>query len=574
MPDLTQEEAMMRGLDPSLRGKAAMWVDCAEVLVYLFPRPGVAPLPGGSPIIVSGYFISSGTSHPQEAWKWIRFLSEHIPPPSKLPARRELIWGSTYAQEVGEEALEVLLYAVEHALPPIRPGALMGLVVEEALESIFDGERVEEALTKAQEEAMAKIAKGLEEVIPEPIVVATPRPEAEVIITFWTMPDGYKSLAREFREAHPDIEVEVAWLFGFPRDPGSVVKATRGDCFLLRSGSLLDEDARGALLNLQPFIDTDPAFPLEDYYPQALEEMRYEGQLWGLPAPGMIFGLLYYNKSLFDEMGLSYPDADWTWEDFFEKAKKLSKGEGAEKRWGLGVRKDGFDLLFLLEAMSGGLVDDFSSPRAFRFHSPEAIEAARILAELSQADAIMGAEGWEDLTRNERVGMWTGYFYLSPEHAKRIDLGIALLPKGRRGIAIKTFDAYYISADTPYPEACWEWIKFLSNRITEGKVPPRRSLVESEAFREKVGEDIQAVYLEALEYDDSNLSKGLEGLPGSQRAYRFLKDVLEEIVWKGADVHQALAEAQRKADTYVDCLRRSDDPEAAAEACFREAGGE
>jgi hypothetical protein len=66
----------------------------------------------------------------------------------------------------------------------------------------------------------------------------------------------------------------------------------------------------------------------------------------------------------------------------------------------------------------------------------------------------------------------------------------------------------------------------------------------------------------------------LEGLPGSREAYHFLRKALEEIVWEGADVHQALAEAQRKADTYVDCLRRSDDPEAAAEACFKEVGGE
>jgi ABC-type glycerol-3-phosphate transport system substrate-binding protein len=170
--------------------------------------------------------------------------------------------------------------------------------------------------------------------------------------------------------------------------------------------------------------------------------------------------------------------------------------------------------------------------------------------------------------------MQTGLFMYSPKYAKQMGLGVIALPKDKRGIAEQMFDAYYISADTAHPDACWEWIKFLSNRIIEGRIPPRRSLVESEAFREKVGEEVQAVYLEALEYDDPNLFKDLEDLPGSQRAYRFLKDALEEIVWKGADVHQSLAEAQRKAEAYVDCLRRSDDPKAAAEACFKEVGGE
>jgi hypothetical protein len=56
-------------------------------------------------------------------------------------------------------------------------------------------------------------------------------------------------------------------------------------------------------------------------------------------------------------------------------------------------------------------------------------------------------------------------------------------------------------------------------------------------------------------------------------AYRFLEEALEASVWEGADVQKTLAEAQRKAEAFVDCLRWSDDPKAAAEACFKEVGG-
>ena len=45
---------------------------------------------------------------------------------------------------------------------------------------------------------------------------------------------------------------------------------------------------------------------------------------------------------------------------------------------------------------------------------------------------------------------------------------------------------------------------------------------------------------------------------------------MEEILWEGADAQATLSEAQRKAEAYLECLRRHPDPddEASAEACF------
>jgi multiple sugar transport system substrate-binding protein len=574
MPTLTQAEAMKKSLPPDLRGKAAMWVNPAELgALPLRVRPNlrIAPLPEGSPIMVSGYFISAGTAHPEEAWRWLQFLSRHIAPPGQLPARRGLVSDSTYVSEVGEEALAVFLYAVEHALPPLRPAALIE-PLEKALETIFAGEELGVALSRAQEEAMTKVAKGLEKGrTPEPIVVATPKPEkeAQVTITLWGGGPEYELLAKEFREAHPEIEVEIVWPGGFHYDLVSSAKASGADCFLFPVDVMDLEEAKQVVLNLEPFIEADPGFPLDDYYPQALEAVRYDGSPRGIPAHTFILGLLYYDRALFDEAGLPYPDVDWTWEDFFVAAKSLSEGEGAEKRWGLGVDSSG--LVVLLEAMSGGLVDNLSSPKEFRFDSPETVEAAQRLAELGRADAILAIQREEGPILGEPVGMKIGRFMHSPKYAEKFGLGIVPLPKDRRGIADKIFHAYYISADTPHPEACWEWIKFLSGQILEGRVPPRRSLVESEAFYEMVGEEVQAAYLKASEYEDSTIFKDMEDLPGSSLAYRLLAKTLEEIVWEGADVREALARAQRKAEAYVDCLRRSEDPKAAAEACFKEA---
>ena len=41
---------------------------------------------------------------------------------------------------------------------------------------------------------------------------------------------------------------------------------------------------------------------------------------------------------MFDEAGLEYPTADWTWDDVTEAAKKLTKDDGSQ--YGLCLRND------------------------------------------------------------------------------------------------------------------------------------------------------------------------------------------------------------------------------------------
>ena len=38
---------------------------------------------------------------------------------------------------------------------------------------------------------------------------------------------------------------------------------------------------------------------------------------------------------MFDEAGVEYPNAEWTWDDFYEAAKKLTKDDGSQ--WGYGI---------------------------------------------------------------------------------------------------------------------------------------------------------------------------------------------------------------------------------------------
>lgn len=78
-----------------------------------------------------------------------------------------------------------------------------------------------------------------------------------------------------------------------------------------------------------------------------IDPANYPEDIWGLytyddkyyAVPKDIDTIaLWYNKTLFDEAGLDYPTADWTWDDVTEAAKKLTKDDGSQ--YGLAMRND------------------------------------------------------------------------------------------------------------------------------------------------------------------------------------------------------------------------------------------
>jgi len=64
-----------------------------------------------------------------------------------------------------------------------------------------------------------------------------------------------------------------------------------------------------------------------------LEKGYRDNELYGLPFRNSVW-VTYYNKNIFDEANVPYPDENWTWDDFREIAMKLTKGEGVDKTWG------------------------------------------------------------------------------------------------------------------------------------------------------------------------------------------------------------------------------------------------
>jgi multiple sugar transport system substrate-binding protein len=598
MPDRPEDPEDYMELYALTEDKAAMSLGGGSVVVGpgQEERKGIVSMPQGktavNPMWVQGYVMSAGTQHPDESWRWLVFLTRRQHPAAPmlnmLPARRSVaeetgLWG-----DLTEEQVAAYQDALEHPLAmnqmPDVWGVLMG-----AIRAVVRGESdVESALAEAQAKALETLViagKPPEEVTP--VVVATPKPEPEPgegeLIRFSVLGadlSHYRKLADEFHQLRPEITVKVTQpsLTGPSFDLKDLFGGT--DC-VAGYATLSDPEYRALLLNLQPFPEGDEDLSLDDFYPQALSAFRWEGELWGLPAEGNVY-LMIYNKALFEAAGIPYPRAGWTVEDFAHTAQALTTGEGDEKQYGfVSYMGESMDLDFFLEQQGVELIDYDTDPPTIRFDDPATVEAVQWYADLALVHGVKPAlpinaystdiAGYQkrmSLISSGRAAMWTSYgnmlmtglSYLLPDDFEYGFAPMPLAPEGK-GYGQIYFSGYFITAEAAHPQACWDWLVFLSERPGEmGGLPARHSVAESEAFRQQVGEELADTYQFVISH-----SQEAARLPMDERGqvgistYWFYAAYDSIIAGEGAET--ALAWAQDMAEDFAACLASREDLE-------------
>ena len=339
---------------------------------------------------------------------------------------------------------------------------------------------------------------------------ATPPPEP-VTITF-AYPDvdagTYQELVQKFNESYPHITVELrpkTWdIFG-GLDPGDA------DVFVASQFALGWMREQDEILSLDSFIEGDRSFDQPDFYPGTMELYAREGNTWAIPA-GVDMMLMFYNQDLFDENGAPYPEIGWTWDDFLNTLIALRDEEASV--FGYAPNYASFDLLPFIYQHGGRIFDDLQNPTRTAFDDPLTIDALEwyvglmydydVVPTPEKAREAFGTTGSiQDGVRLSKVGMWTGMLsdlggqFPPPDWGIR--WGVAPLPRDDRPATLSMVEGYYISSQTGHPDACWQWIAFLSQQTKSRVMPVRRSLAESSAYEQRVGGDVAAVARDSME---------------------------------------------------------------------------
>lgn len=86
---------------------------------------------------------------------------------------------------------------------------------------------------------------------------------------------------------------------------------------------------QGILLDLTDYIAKDDSIDMSNYYEEISGLYEYDGKQYAIPKDYDTIAL-WYNKDMFDEAGIAYPDETWTWETLVEAAGKLVKEDGSQ----------------------------------------------------------------------------------------------------------------------------------------------------------------------------------------------------------------------------------------------------
>ena len=402
---------------------------------------------------------------------------------------------------------------------------------------------------------------------------------------------NFRGLVDAFNQANPDLEVRLRAITIQEAmdvdDPFYDIMLNEEwdiDAFFAYGGSFAKGMARdGRIIKLQPLLEANPSWELDDFYSRVLAQFQYDGDLWGIPTEFVPL-VMFYNKDLFDEAGVAYPQSGWTRDGFLATALALKEALPERHFPFVGIAEAAVPFIY---ARGGSLLDE---DRKCTLDNPLTIEALEWYLDLALVHGVMPtltqAEVYEpELPPN--VGVSIGIFtmgnggiaegvrrameadgrsgmaahwgdaamWISPLWEQggwrqdvrwRFRWGVVPLPKDAVEVAILNTFGCYVTAHSKHPQEALRWIEYLTrHRVDISGIPARRSVAQGTAFREALPQGIDAQALNAL------LTQLERGQPirltlVSSMAARCLGDALIDIYDHGEDVETALRKAQQK----------------------------
>ena len=247
------------------------------------------------------------------------------------------------------------------------------------------------------------------------------------------------------------------------------------DVFWMHSNTAQMYMENDLLLNLDDYIAADDAIDLNNYYEGIVALYNSNGHQYALPKDHDTIALLY-NQAIFDKYGVETPTDDWTWEDVYNAAAKITEAGAADGVYGYAINtsnnQDGwYNLVYDYGAQV--ITDDHKGTTIGSDAGKAGMEMMRKILTVAAPQATVAETGTDSLFQSNLVGMITqgswmiNSFYKAENHA---DYKWAMLPyadvngngacdKGERWSAYNGL-GWAISASCANPDAAYSLISY------------------------------------------------------------------------------------------------------------------
>lgn len=325
----------------------------------------------------------------------------------------------------------------------------------------------------------------------------TPAAEAPsteaVTVTFmgWGAPEedeGVKKAIEQFEKEQ--AKVKVTWLHT-PESYGekflaSVAAGTPPDTAFIGSGDYTTYARDDLLLDITNYIQSDPLIGAKDYFiePQESDRCTYEGKWYGIGSC-WVAPHFYVNLDTLEKSGVeppsNNPEEAWTWDTFMDNAMKLTIDTNGRNASDSGFDKDNIAQFGVAwptwsipqhaaVASNGGKWTDKETGLC-TLDTPEAMEALQAVYDLSvkyrvapsdEATQQLGMSTVQMLENGKLAMAVDGSWALSWMYKMEGRLGTGVLPKMKKPGTDMQAHFHSGLAKSKYPDAAWEWVRFLS----------------------------------------------------------------------------------------------------------------
>ena len=259
---------------------------------------------------------------------------------------------------------------------------------------------------------------------------------------------------------------------------------TMPDVFWMHSNTAQMYMENDILLDLTDYVAKDDSTDMSKFY-QGIVDLytRSDGKIFALPKDHDTICLLY-NKAIFDQYGVDTPTADWTWEDMYEAAKKITEASNGEV-YGMAMNtsnnQDGwYNLVYDYGAEI--ITEDHKGTSIGSDEGKAGMEMVRKLLSVGAPQAVVAETGTDSLFMSGKCAMITqgswmiNSFYKAENHA---DYFWSLLPyadvngngqcdDGERQSCYNGL-GWAASAGTSNPDACYSLISYLCSEKSQIK---------------------------------------------------------------------------------------------------------
>lgn len=176
----------------------------------------------------------------------------------------------------------------------------------------------------------------------------------------WNVPSGESyavidTAIKNFENSHPGVK--ITYVSGIRKQDYAewlaerILNGDEPDLFMVLADDFNLYSSMGILQNLDSMAENDSSFDTSAYYQAALDYGKYRRKQYALPFESMPT-LMFVNKTLLAKENIPIPKDNWTWQDFLDICRRVTKdtdGDGTPDQFGY------YDYTWQQAAASNGL---------------------------------------------------------------------------------------------------------------------------------------------------------------------------------------------------------------------------